>query len=219
MKKLLSITLCVFILFASAACGSGSTAGGPWTREGYFLDENGYMLSITRMDDVTDPGWYVGVMLGEDFIEDSWGGILPEEGNTLRGVLPSSGSKADLTVTVSEEGKDGILLKVEGGETYRFTSMGDMTASIIVTINTEGSGNIDYAEGTEAPQIDTEYPYQSAQINLGEPATHTFAAWPNEGFVFVKWTKNGADFSTEPVITVLLDESADFVAVFEAKPN
>ena len=33
--------------------------------------------------------------------------------------------------------------------------------------------------------------------------------------MFVKWTKNGEDFSTEPVITVLLDESAEFVAVFE----
>ena len=215
MKKLLSITLCVFILFASAACGSGSTAGGPWTREGYFLAENGYMLSITRMDDVTDPGWYVGVMLGEDFIEDSWGGTLQQEGKTLRGVLPSAGSKADLTVTVSEEGKDGILLKVEGGETYHFTSMGDMTASIIVTINTEGSGMIGYEPGETVPELDPEWPYQSAQVNLAEPETYTFAAAPEAGYVFVKWTKNGADYSTEPVITVLLEESADFVAVFE----
>jgi hypothetical protein len=37
--------------------------------------------------------------------------------------------------------------------------------------------------------------------------------------MFVKWTKNGEDFSTEPVITVLLDESAEFVAVFEEDPG
>ena len=35
------------------------------------------------------------------------------------------------------------------------------------------------------------------------------------GNLFVKWMKNGEDYSAEPVITVLLDESADFTAVFE----
>jgi hypothetical protein len=35
----------------------------------------------------------------------------------------------------------------------------------------------------------------------------------------VKWTKNGEDFSSEPQITVLLDESADFVAVFQEDPD
>ena len=65
-----------------------------------------------------------------------------------------------------------------------------------------------------APELDPEEPYQSAQINLAEAETYTFAAAPEEGSAFVKWTKNGADFSTDPVITVLLDESADFIAVF-----
>ena len=191
-----------------------------WTRSGYFTDENNNILSVTWMDDTDEPGWYVGVMLGEDFIEDAWGGTLQQDGNTLRGVLPSSGSKDDLTVTVSEEGADGVLLTVEGGETYHFTHLDLPEATIFVTVNTEGwGGNIDYAEGTEAPEIDTEYPYQSAAINLAEPATHTFVAWPDAGYVFVKWMKNGEDFSTEPVITVLLDESADFVAVFEEDPD
>ena len=82
-----------------------------------------------------------------------------------------------------------------------------------------GVGYFEYAEGTEAPEINTEYPSQSAQINLAEPAEHTFIAWPQAGNVFVKWTKNGEDFSMDPQITVLLDESADFVAVFEEDPN
>ena len=196
MKKIICFILCTIMLFTVAACGTEKSensaeqqtaapseaeqASFEWTREGYFQDENENMLSVTWMEDIDEPGWYVGCMLGEDWIEDSWGGTLPQKGSTLHGALPSSGSKDDITVTVSEEGEDGLLLVVEGGETYH---------------------------------------YQSAQVNLGDPATYTFAAAPEAGSMFVKWTKNGEDFSTEPVITVLLDESAEFVAVFEEDPG
>ena len=235
MKKIICFILCTIMLFTVAACGTEKSensaeqqtaapseaeqASFEWTRQGYFQDENENMLSVTWMEDIDEPGWYVGCMLGEDWIEDSWGGTLPQEGSTLHGALPSSGSKDDITVTVSEEGEDGLLLVVEGGETYHFTSMGDMTASIIVTIGTEGFGMIGYEEGETVPELDPEWPYQSAQVNLGDPATYTFAAAPEAGSMFVKWTKNGEDFSTEPVITVLLDESAEFVAVFEEDPG
>ena len=231
MKKLICFAMCVVLLLMLCACGGknpsgsadapsqGEQTGAEWTRAGYYQDENGHMLSVTWMDDIDEPGWYVGCCLGEDFVEDSWGGTLPQDGNALRGTLPSSGEKEALTVTVTEEGEDGLVLAVEGGETYHFTPMEMQDATIFVTINTEGWGNIEYAEGEEAPEIDTEYPYQSAQINLAEPATHTFVAWPEAGNIFVKWTKNGEDFSTEPQITVLLDESADFVAVFEEDPD
>ncbi len=231
MKKILCLLLAACMLFALAACGGKSPAEetvpepaqeqdhADWTRQGYYQDENGNMLSVTWMDDVDEPGWYVGCMLGEDLMEDAWGGMLPQEGNTLRGSLPSGGEKDALTVTVSEEGADGLLLVVEGGETYHFKPMDMPEATIFVHINTEGWGNIDYAQGETAPEIDPEYPFQSAQINLAEPAVHTFVAWPQAGSVFVKWTKNGEDFSTEPQITVLLDESADYVAVFEEDPG
>ncbi|MBO5556001.1 MAG: DUF3089 domain-containing protein [Oscillospiraceae bacterium] len=221
-KAWICLILAAIMVFSLAACGSKKTqakteSAAQWTREGFFMDEQANILSITWMEDVDDPGWYVGCMLGEDVMEDSWGGTLPQEGNTLRGVLASSGSKDDLSVTVSEEGSDGILLSVEGGENYHFARMEQ--ASIMVTVNTEGMGNIAYAEGETAPEIDPEYPYQSAQINLAEPATHTLVAWPQTGNVFIKWTKNGEDFSTDAQITVLLDESADYVAVFEADPD
>lgn len=196
---------------------NAETAG--WTREGYYADENGNILSVTWMEDVEEPDWYVGCMLGEDLIEDAWGGMLPEEGNALHGALPSSGGKEPLIVTVTEEGEAGLLFVVEGGDTFHFLPMDLPEATIFIHINVEGWGNIDYAEGETAPEIDPEYPFQSAQINLAEPATYTFAAWPNPGNLFVKWTKNGEDFSTESEITVLLDESADFVAVFEEDPD
>ena len=202
-----------------AAGPVGNIDNGGWTREGYFLDEDEHMLSITWMDDIDDPGWYVGCWMGEDPIEDSWGGTLPVENGALHGELASSGEKDPMIVTVSEDGEDGLLLAVEGGEEHHFTTYEMPEATIFVTVNTEGMGNIDYAEGEEAPEIDPEYPMQSAQINLAEPATHTLIAWPQAGNVFVKWTKNGEDFSTEPQITVLLEESADFVAVFEEDPD
>ena len=98
MKKLICLLLAACLLFAMAACGGNDAEpdktpdGGKeeirdWTRSGYFQDENGNILTVTWMDDVVDPGWYVGCMLGEDLIEDSWGGVLPQEGNALRGVL------------------------------------------------------------------------------------------------------------------------------------
>lgn len=186
-----------------------------WTREGYYEDGDGHILSVTRMDDVVDPGWYVGCMLGKEFTDDSWGGMLPQVGAALQGALPSSGSQETLTVTLTEEGENGLLLTVEGGEEYHFAPVELPEATIIVNINTEGWGMIAYAEGEDMPEIDPEWPYQSAYIALAEPAIHTFAAAPEAGSVFVKWTRNGEDYSTEPVVTLLLDESADYVAVFE----
>ena len=228
---MISLLLAACLLFALAGCGAKTEAPAEaptpaeeevkdWTLEGYFTDENENILSITWMEDIDEPGWYVGCMLGEDLMEDSWGGTLQQEGNALRGVLPSSGSRDDLTVTVSEEGADGVLLTVEGGESYHFRTLEMPEATIIVHIDTEGwGGMIGYEPGETVPELDPEWPYQSAQINLAGPETYTFAAAPEAGHVFVKWMKNGEDLSTEPVVTVQLDESADFVAVFEEDPG
>ena len=220
MKKMICLLLAICMFFTLAAFGKqAEPEAGEWTRQGFFMDENESILSVTWMDDVDEPGWYVGVMLGEDLIEDSWGGMLQQDGNTLHGALPSSGGRGDLTVTLSEEGEDGLILAVEGGETFRFTGGELPTATVIVTVNTDGWGYIAYAEGDQAPEIDTEYPAQSAYIGLAEPTVHSFAARPQAGNVFVKWTKNGEDFSDEPQFTALLDESAEYVAVFEEDPD
>jgi len=87
MKKLICMMLAVCILVALAACGTEKTANSAeqqtavpseaeqapfeWTRSGYFTDENNNMLSVTWMEDIDEPGWYVGVLLGEDWVEDS----------------------------------------------------------------------------------------------------------------------------------------------------
>lgn len=91
--------------------------------------------------------------------------------------------------------------------------------AILVRIDVEGQGDVGYAEGETAPERHPDQLLPSAQIRLAESATYTFAAWPKAGNRFVKWTKNGEDFSTEMEITLLLDQSADYVAVFEEDPD
>ncbi len=230
MKKTICLLLALCMLLALAACGA-KPAGEPdktpeaatpspaaepevkeWTRTGFFTSGDDDLLNIMASDDEDYPGWYVGCFLGDDI----YGWYIQQEGNALHGNIMPENEEGEFIVTVTEEGEDGVLLTVEGGESYHFTPYDMPDATIFVTLNVEGwGGNIDYAEGTEAPEIDTEYPYQSAVINLAEPTTHTFVAWPDPGYAFIKWTKDGEDFSTDPVVTVLLDESADYVAVFE----
>ena len=208
------------LIFTMTACSSSKETAAEWTRDGFYFDDAERMLSVVYMEeDVEEPGWYVGCMLGEDPTDDSWGGFVTQEGNALKGTLTCSGEGDDIVVTVEEEGEKGLVLKVEGGETYHFSEYEGADATIFVSINVEGWGNIDYAEGEEVPEIDPDYPFQSAVINLDAPTTYTFVAAPEAGNNFVKWTKNGEDFSTEPVVTVLLDESADYIAVFEEDPD
>lgn len=237
MKKLTIALTCLLLVAVLAACGakkegaeSASAQSSPaqsaaeqtesaWTRQGFFENENGDMLSITYSDLEGYEGWMVGLMIAND-MDNSHGNILPEVDDTLHGNIIPAYEEGEMIVTVSEEGDDGVMLTVEDGAVYHFTPMDmeQLKATIFVTINTEGLGNISYAEGTETPEVDEEYPYQSAQINLKEPTTHTFLAWTkDEDWQFKKWTKNGEDFAVTPQITVPLDESADFVAVFEAK--
>ena len=232
MKKTICLILALGLLLALAACGAkpaqepdktpeaATPAPEPevrdWTRTGFFLSGDEDLLNIMASDDEEHPGWYVGCILGEDM----YGWYIQQEGNALHGNIVPEYEEGEFIVTVTEEGADGVLLAVEGGASYHFLPYDVPEATIFVTVNTEGwGGNIDYAKGSEAPEIDTEYPYQSAVINLAEPATHTFVAWADPGYVFVKWTKDGADFSTDPVVTVLLDASADYVAVFKEDPD
>ena len=219
MKKLICIVLTVCMLFALAACGETKPAEPEikeWTRQGTYEDENGNHLIVNLSETEGYEGWGVSLMLDGEAV----GWIIQQEGNALRGNLNGWDEKVDpFNVTITEEGQDGLKLEVEGGETYHFTPMDVPKATIVATVNVEGMGHVAYAEGEEAPEIDPEFPAQSVYIGLAEPAVHTFLAAPEAGNLFVKWTKNGEDFSTEPQITLLLDESAEYLAVFEEDPN
>ena len=84
-------------------------------------------------------------------------------------------------------------------------------------INTEGMGTIAYGLEGEEIEFDEDFPKQSAIVNLTEPGTYVIKAKPDDGWKFVKWTKNGEDFSEEPEITVEVAEGVEYMAVFETE--
>ncbi len=86
-----------------------------------------------------------------------------------------------------------------------------------LTINTEGMGTIAYGLEGEDVEFDEEFPNQSAMVNLTEPSTYVIKAKPDDGWKFVKWTKDGEDFSEETDITVEVSENVEYVAVFDAE--
>ena len=215
MKKAIAIVLTLMMLFALCACGSQQSASGSaaaeWTREGAFQDEDGNYLSISYSDTEGYEGWAVSFMTSDDM----HGWIIQQEGDKLHGNLVPEGEEGEFIVTISEEGEDGILLEVEGGETYHLTAIEMPEFKMTMQINTDGLGQIAYAPEGETPEFNDDFPSQSAVQNLEEAASFTLAAKPEDGWKFVKWTKNGEDFSTEEQITVEVTEDVEYIAVFE----
>ena len=217
MKKIVSI-ITVLLLLILCACGGTTPAETPeaepaaWSRSGLFMDENDNMLTVTWWENEGQEGWYVGCMLGEEM----YGDIIPQEGSVLHGNIVPEGEEGSFIVTVSEEGDKGLLLEVEGGETYHFTFVETKPASIFVTVNTEGMGYISCVEEGQEPADGDDFRYTSTQLGLDEPATYVLSASPVEGWTFVKWMKDGSDLSTDLQITVELTEDAEFTAVFDS---
>ena len=190
---------------------------GGWTREGYFEDEAGDQLYVLRSDSEGYKGWSVSCVLGEE----AYGWIIQSDGDKLYGDLNAwSNEDEPFFVTVSAEGEDGLALETADGTVYHFLPKEMPTAAVTVTINTTGLGEISYAAPGEELTFDDEYPYTSAYLGLEEAGeTYTFGARTTEpGWFFVKWLKNGEDFSTDATVTLELNESAEYVAVFNFDP-
>ena len=219
-KKLIYIVMTMILIVGMTAC-SGSSGGSSdssdftWTREGVFSDESGdnHLLISPSTDEEHEGMWAVTAMIGDEF----HGWFLAQEGETLHGNLDTEYDdyEGDYIVTISEEGESGLMMEVEGGETYHFIC--EETPEVIATmkINVEGVGSFAYAVEGEELEYDEEFPTQSAIDNLTEPRTYVIQARPGDGYKFVKWTKNGEDFSTDAEITVDVSEDVEFVAVFE----
>ncbi|MBR0416803.1 MAG: hypothetical protein IJI56_03235 [Firmicutes bacterium] len=216
MKKVLSLVLCLIMVFAMAACGKES---GEWTRSGYFSDEAGNMVSITYMEDVTDPGWYVGFMESDDELGDSFGGMAEVKKNSLQGKLTSLASGGEVTVTINEDGEDGVLLKVKNGKEYHLVPYQMPTARFKVVLGTQGMGGVAYAQGTETPEYSKDEPYQWAGFGVfDDQVTYTITAYEyDDTYRFVKWLKDGEDFTTDIQFTVDIEADTEFTAVFEVK--
>lgn len=79
----------------------------------------------------------------------------------------------------------------------------------------EKVNQIAYAEAGEEVEFDDDFPMQSAQVTIGEGVEYTLAAKADEGYKFVKWMKDGEDFSTDAEVKVTLEKDAEMVAVFD----
>ena len=203
MKKLI-ILLVVLMLTTFAHAETN-----PWSLEGTFVDADKNYLGIFASDDPAEPGWYVGGELGEDM----FGAVIQQEGDALHGDVGQENGA--FIVTVAVEG-DGVRLTLEDGTTHHLSKWEGTETAAIVTIEADGMGQIAIAEGDEALAFDDESLVRGAVLELVEPSDYTFAAKADEGYRFVKWTKNGETFSSDAQIALALTESADYVAVFRA---
>jgi hypothetical protein len=218
-KKFAALFTAAVMVLVLAACGGGSQGGGAssdftWTREGTFADGNGNYLLVSASEDEEHEGqWAVTAMIGED----AHGWFIKQEGETLHGNLDTEYDdyEGDFIVTISEEGEDGLKMEVEGGETYHFTMEEAPDYIGTLMINVDGLGTIAYGKEGEEVEFEEDFPTQSAAINVEEPTDYVLKAKADEGWKFVKWTKDGEDFSEEPEITVEVTGDVDYRAVFE----
>ena len=87
------------------------------------------------------------------------------------------------------------------------------TVTIMVNINGLG-GSVELSDDGSDPKPDPEYPMQSAYANVEKGTIVKILAEPEEGYHFYKWTVNGADYATDPLITVTAEEDVEYIAEF-----
>lgn len=87
--------------------------------------------------------------------------------------------------------------------------------TVLIQVTTEGLGRIAVADGEETPEYDPEFPAQSSYMNITPGSKVTMLAVEDDPqYKFTKWTKDGADYSTDMQITVTVDADVAYVAVF-----
>lgn len=89
----------------------------------------------------------------------------------------------------------------------------ELGGEFLVQVNTEGDGEIAFSQnGEDMGYADSAFTH----ANEGDVVTLKAKAGKyDSSSKFVKWTKDGADFSTESEVEVTINGDAEFVAVFE----
>ena len=86
---------------------------------------------------------------------------------------------------------------------------------VTIMVNIKGlGGNIELTDDGTEPKPDPEYPMQSAYSNVEKGTVVKILAEPEEGYHFFKWTVDGVEYSTDPMITVTAEEDTEFIAEF-----
>ena len=95
------------------------------------------------------------------------------------------------------------------------------SSASVISVNTSSGGMIAYAaEGAEI-KFDEDFPTQSLQFPGTDGAKFVLEAKVNpekEGVQFIKWKKDGSDYSTDAKITITVSGNAEYYAVIE-DPN
>ncbi len=101
------------------------------------------------------------------------------------------------------------------GQTEEPPAASDDADLVTIMVNIRGlGGSIAVSDDGSDPQLDPEYPMQSAFSNVEKGTEVKILAEPEEGYHFFKWTVNGQEYSTEPLITVTAEEDVEFLAEF-----
>lgn len=101
------------------------------------------------------------------------------------------------------------------GQTEDPPAASDDADLVTIMVNIRGlGGSIAVSDDGSDPQLDPEYPMQSAFSNVEKGTEVKILAEPEEGYHFFKWTVNGEEYSTEPLITVTAEEDVEFLAEF-----
>ena len=108
-----------------------------------------------------------------------------------------------------------VMLLVFTGCTNNKPQPEQEAETVTIQINTDGIGIIAAAQGDEELKFDDQYPAQSIVMNVEKGTSVTMEAKEQEeDYVFVKWTKDGADYATDKQITVVVDTDVEYRAVF-----
>ena len=119
-----------------------------------------------------------------------------------------------LTAPLASCGKDESSAPSETTPPSTSEQASAATSEFVLSAAVNGNGSIAYAEKGGELSFDDQYPTTGVQINVVGSATYLFGAKPDPGAKFVKWTKDGKDFSKEAQITVSVSAETELVAVF-----
>ena len=105
------------------------------------------------------------------------------------------------------------------GSTAGSASDSTQSAASFGTINVDTTGGsvIAYAKEGEELKYRDDYPVQTAQFSGAAGTKYVLEAKAEEGknLKFIRWTKNGAVYSTEAKITITISGDAEYYAVFK----
>jgi hypothetical protein len=135
--------------------------------------------------------------------------VVPEEGGTVEGTgTYDGGTIITLTATPNDGyafcywAENGTTVSTDASYTFTVTADRDLVARFSLPINVSVTNNI--AEGGTTTG-DGVYYYGN---------TCTLTATPNEGYLFLNWSKNGEVVSCNSTYSFTVTEDADFEAVF-----